>query len=501
MEDSEDECSASSISLEGAITDSSDPGSRGGTPPPVRAGSLASGLRADEEGFELVGPEKEEEKPRKPPSLAILRFLVDLLWVTLLMAGASVLVCAVLRFSVYAGDLTIPLSERSEANFWGIVLFQWIRTWLVMVVVPFLCIWHQYGWSAVKKQFLIWGSLGLIYFLGLRVAIAIGARDGLIPDSLTSVIVALTSVVFALVQLWFVLGAIQKSIGWSGIRPRLLAGIFMWALVNSLYFVVLPPIWLAARHDWERVLIRLLVHPILWELNFSSARMLSLAMPTSSATAYTLSAFTLSAASLWGRFLVSSMESSVTTMFLAVGLGVEEIAMRASIRWRDRQVRKISRGKSPTLELFARPRTGRLYADLAAADIILENSSIITSAALLGLYLSPNGPLEGQLSVSRIAIDCCVQILIEFGTDFFTIRWEVNHGVPVLEAWKARGQETEEFRDDRYPGADYVHPRRREAVFQIVLMVITLIYMIGRLYDPDGLLSLAYAADKEAASA
>jgi hypothetical protein len=201
--------------------------------------------------------------------------------------------------------------------------------------------------------------------------------------------------------------------------------------------------------DIERALLRLIVHPILWEggqtITRISSRQIQLRKETNNPRVY-YALVNIAIASLYGRFLVSGLNSSAATLILSAFLGLEEVLLRLTMPVRDRWLRKhwnmllrsrcFSRNRGRSQQVAApasreawsperknesqvtsssekngqREKDLKGYAQLASIDIICENSCIITSSFIIWYFaFSPDG---GDTSASRVFFDVSCRVYV-----------------------------------------------------------------------------------------
>jgi hypothetical protein len=183
--------------------------------------------------------------------------------------------------------------------------------------------------------------------------------------------------------------------------------------------------------------------------------------------------------SLYGRFMIASMDSTYSTIIVSLVLGLEEVLLRVSIRWRDRKLlallSRIRCGRcSPNdrSSEFSESRAVVLYSDMASLDIVCENSSIVVSGVMVAAFA---GMPPGRAIFSTV-----LQLLIEVVIDFVCVQVEINHGLRVVEAWNLRGHKSKAAR--RFTG--FWTPHRRWSILVSVQIFITSVYVASEMFSP-----------------
>jgi hypothetical protein len=398
---------------------------------------------------DVQAAELAELQAAKPFALAVavVRYLVDLLWVTFCCISVTCIWFVVLRFTIFSGDMTVHRRERDLA--WQFASVTYTSAWIGFISMygsPAVLIWWHVGWKASRRYIQWWGLIGAIYFLATRLVLYFFVQMNLPQDHpLPRYLTSLTSVLFLVVWVLWTTGKIQKQNNLPRFRVKLFLSLLLLLVVGVMYFQLLPPLYFNLTDDWQRALMRVFFHPILFELAYTVQRIVGLSLSELSPSAvHALPAITLTLSSLYGRFLISALSSSVATLVVAAVLGAQEIALRLTVPWRDRQTLRL-------LDWFGRvrccsalgdfsrkvsdrddePRRRRLYSILASADIVTENSSIIIAGFMLGLF--------SGMDPARAAFDTGIQLAMEVVVDFCCVFIETRHGLRVVENWNSRG--------------------------------------------------------------
>jgi hypothetical protein len=223
--------------------------------------------------------------------------------------------------------------------------------------------------------------------------------------------------------------------------PKLTALAYLGLVVATfLYLFIIPRLWFAAwMTDVGRILIRLILHPLFFELANFAVRSLvrSVDIKAEPRRLFNLLLPGIVFNALYGRFLVAASSSTTVTIILALLLSGLEVFLRVSVGARDRLLFRITHSKEETHSRFSTVQSVRLRADLVAVEQVVENASIVAATALTYIFdLSVDG---SRVTLERAVTDCSLQLGIEFLTDFFVtlteIRWA---GVPILIAWQTR---------------------------------------------------------------
>jgi hypothetical protein len=137
---------------------------------------------------------------------------------------------------------------------------------------------------------------------------------------------------------------------------------------------------------------------------------------------------------MYGRFLISAMDTSAATWIVSILVGFVEIGLRVSVYWRDSRARNLARKLTHRKRRRLEHETMRdieLYSNLASVDIVAENGSIVVSAAMLYFFAG--------MPAGRAVGDLAMQLVIEFVVDWVCVMVETSHGLRVVEMWQLRG--------------------------------------------------------------
>jgi hypothetical protein len=140
--------------------------------------------------------------------------------------------------------------------------------------------------------------------------------------------------------------------------------------------------------------------------------------------AFVLPALVASTGIYFGRFMIFATHSSVTSLLLGLGVGIQSCFLTATQVFRDEHKLRIF-GK-PFIDEY-RP----MYADLVSFEIIFQNTSVVVVFFLLWIF--------GLSNVERLILDCVLQLLIEFVFGWVRVTLMEYQGVKVSEAWRSRG--------------------------------------------------------------
>jgi hypothetical protein len=399
----------------------------------------------------------------------------------------------VVRFTTYSGDLKVHRDdpERSQANQWGIAA-QWILLGvLAMFGIPALAMWWHLSWRSVRNVFLIAGPVSVAYMSALFISLDQTLWRNPDRRNLFDPAFSLLAVSFAATWLFFACRYLERKLGLTSLRKVHIGSISLLLIAGLIYYNLLPPLFLSLEEDWQKALVRIFLHPLIFETCYATTRLVALSvteLPPGASLAWPTMIVGLG--SLFGRFLISSLGSTGATVGVSLALGFEEVLLRLSIQWRDRRVAKIlgrfrrfrgCKGRGTAVEPHkATPRTALkredydnrraiLYSDLAAVDIVGEISSIVVSGVMLWLYAG--------VPFSRAALDTFMQLIIELFVDWCTVMIETSHGLLVVEAWSAKNHAR-----NRVKG--YLSPAVRWAIFVTLLMSIMSMYVSSELFKP-----------------
>jgi hypothetical protein len=422
-----------------------------------------------------------------PQSVRVLRYLVDLsviIYACALVVGGFL---ALLKVTVYTGDLANFDRERVPGE--QVLLFGYNNVlvgWLLNSGAISLVMWYQTDWRSSWRRLAIAGTCTMVLTIALWLV-----REFLLPSNIVTLLMSVVCVVGLTLFVARHLNRQQRLVHYQW---KTLLSIVMIIVAVSVYYLAFATLY-SFEEDWQRALVRLFLHPIVWELAYSSARMVALTQADLRPNSLMATpAIILTFSSLYGRFFVSSMGSSATTMLVSAILGFEEVAMRLSIRWRDRWIGRFltflrkrlcgldglsgcacSARLTAAMQLpseadqaYQRRRLV-LYSDLAGIDIVAEDVSIIIAGLMLGLF--------GGMPWERVLLDAVLQLLVEFLVDWCCVMLETRHKLRVVENW-------EDLKKPRPDRRSFMTPIRRWALFVTCVAFIVSLFVTQQLYEP-----------------
>jgi hypothetical protein len=243
------------------------PESSGAVDSPGRVPEATEALSA---AFEELNAERLSLASKRPvdKALTIIRYLVDMFRVSLACVTVVVGMLVIIRLTAYREKVSPDLS--SDAPFvYGAAVFLdlFLVAFLLQVGTVALVLWYQLSWKRSRRRLLICAALGVVGVVAQRLI-----RWYLIPSAVV-IFVGAVFVVFPMI--FFVGKGAEKDLGMKNYASKsTLATALLFASV-SLYFLLIDRI-LSYKEDWQRALLRLFVHPILWELAYFASRVVAL---------------------------------------------------------------------------------------------------------------------------------------------------------------------------------------------------------------------------------
>ena len=227
----------------------------------------------------------------------------------------------------------------------------------------------------------------------------------------------------------------QKELRWAVPVPIVLVGV-----ISYLFFQFFPLLWTSTSNT-GRVLLRLVLQPLIFEVVFVFSR--ACARLYTSAEPRRLVFVLLGAQmiySMYGRFLLVTMGSTLVTVLATIGLALQELVLRLTVRQRDWVVYRLLRNSSErTKSILNSPSSRMLRSSVICSEIIIENLSIVLSTVIIlanRLTLVENE----ELVVSSILLSGLFQLALEIIVDYICVHVELKaFQLPVLRVWRMRG--------------------------------------------------------------
>eukprot|EP00163_Fabomonas_tropica_P008860 TRINITY_DN18627_c0_g1_i1.p1 TRINITY_DN18627_c0_g1~~TRINITY_DN18627_c0_g1_i1.p1 ORF type:complete len:545 (+),score=125.09 TRINITY_DN18627_c0_g1_i1:136-1770(+) len=402
----------------------------------------------------------------------------------------SILLLKLNAFSIfYACFLVLILLYKQHAVFGDGLLHEQhekpevaVRGFSDIAVLSMLIAWSpwiqaalMFGFTNTKPLLKYWVPTVSILMIGSWAAIfLLEIGPGLDLDKMKTVPAFLITALSCFVVAHFM----HKKYQVEWIRLRFMIGTMTVLIVAVVYFFILPPIWLSADSDQLRFVIRIVLHPLIFEVaGFSTRWVLRSMTGNHPGSSYILMVLLLTFSGIYGRFLVAAMTSTTWTLITAVVLSAEEIFLRLSVGTRDRWISRLFKGSESTAFRFDTIRAVRLRSDLLYMDIILENMSIIISGVTLFVFknnITSQVGAQVDTETSRFVRDVAIQLALELVTDSIVLMLEAKRfNVPVVEAWRTR--------------LNWLHGWRRHFAFVVplgFLVAIAYSYMLSAYFDP-----------------
>lgn len=211
-----------------------------------------------------------------------------------------------------------------------------------------------------------------------------------------------------------------------------------------VYFFVLPRLWYRKGvTTLDRVIIRVVLHPILFEIANLTLRVYVRNTDfgprgnTSMSPLFVTPVLVLS--SQYGRFLIAAASRYYETIILALVVGAIECSLRLSSGKRDWILYRIFKGREAADAILNDPPKRAFRARLVALDAIVECNSIITGSVVQ--YVFQYASTEGEgVSFGRLLANIFGQLAIEaVVSTTIAILEEREAKVPVRKEWYERG--------------------------------------------------------------
>lgn len=193
------------------------------------------------------------------------------------------------------------------------------------------------------------------------------------------------------------------------------------AIIFFLYLSWLPSWFLSASTDGERLVIRLIVHPFMFEVAHAANRVAVMMYPRHMSekrlSVFVVPAYVMS--NLLGRFLVSSMDTWWGTFALTALLAMQELLWRTTTAVRDYIYCRIFFGRSDAERMAFNDATRHVKADVLAIDQTAEFFGIFLSPPIVWLYKLQSPGEDGY--ASTLVLSILMQLFLEVLVDLAPI--------------------------------------------------------------------------------
>ncbi len=212
----------------------------------------------------------------------------------------------------------------------------------------------------------------------------------------------------------------------------------------AAYFFIVPRLWFREGATIvDHALIRVVMHPILFEASSLAVRIFSRGTDfgphANEKMIPILVSSQLLMSSLYGRFLIASSSSFLITMAFSLVVGAIECALRLSSGKRDWLWFRLTKGKEYADSMLNDPPKLAFRARLVALDAIIEWYSIIIGSLTQFLFAAAGEDVK--TSLRRLAASIFGQLAIEIVViAVISVLEERYAQVPVRKEWWARGK-------------------------------------------------------------
>ena len=307
-----------------------------------------------------------------------------------------------------------------------------------VAILPFAICGSTFGWRYTRGRILgvfiaicvflvaYWVALFQLYF---ERKVFIRAPLAIVPN----VVLFIAHNIF----IGFEIARLQKAkvYRWAFPTPQIVL-----VVLAFVYFTVLPPIWVSVS-PVMRAVLRLVVHPIVFEIAMIVGRICIRKYPSIRNERVLFPVISIQLLnSLYGRFLLVTMGSTLVTVLATIGLALQELVLRLTVRQRDWVVYRLLRNSSErTKSILNSPSSRMLRSSVICSEIIIENLSIVLSTVIIlanRLTLVENE----ELVVSSILLSGLFQLALEIIVDYICVHVELKaFQLPVLRVWRMRG--------------------------------------------------------------
>ena len=210
------------------------------------------------------------------------------------------------------------------------------------------------------------------------------------------------------------------------------------AVVAFIYYVMIPRMMMQLS-VYGQAAVRLFLHPLIYEVCIAVSRFATRAeMPKSDARLIFFIFPPMLLSSIYGRFLLMS-GSPVFVYAITVVLGLFELALRLSVRQRDEAMYRLKHGKSAAKQIMSMPRATRMRCMIIAAEMCVENTSIIVASAVIGFFGTTIASGDSAPTAVGVLFQCLFQLFIEIIVDAIALLVEGRWArLPVYGVWVQR---------------------------------------------------------------
>ena len=191
---------------------------------------------------------------------------------------------------------------------------------------------------------------------------------------------------------------------------------------------------------WEKMLTRLVLHPLLWEsclcvMRFAARQYQNYDYNTGGA----FMGYIYSYYSIFGRFMLLQLQGAGQVVFINLALSLVTICFRVLFTEFDEFIMVLQHGTRTTRAIVSTENEAKLKAHETYSSMVAEYSGIIIAGVFGRMYLIQSSP--GQVpDITQVAVDTSVQIVMAFMVDFAVLKIDgFCHGIRHKRIWNERG--------------------------------------------------------------
>jgi hypothetical protein len=221
----------------------------------------------------------EEEPLKDQPFLlragAVVRYIADLAWITFLCACVSIVALVGTRFLFFNTDPSVERWDLGAGEHWKLLIFDGLFIPICLLYgCPAFVLWWQVGWVPSRRQLGMWLVICTIALAVTKILAEFFVQPVL--PAAYRIIVGANGVAIVLSFSYFSARTVGKQMGLHKYGRKFAGNLFLLVLASYAYYTVLPRVYFTLSSDLERAVMRVFVHPIVWELTYTIARIVSL---------------------------------------------------------------------------------------------------------------------------------------------------------------------------------------------------------------------------------
>lgn len=334
---------------------------------------------------------------------------------------AAIALPFMILFSHAMRDLEFKQANGNLEDSWGWIVtsvFQDVSAYSSAMVT--IVVWLYITSKTTRRKLLLTGGIATFLY-GLKAAFYVARFVNTGEDTDVGFMIPITVFLVPMALTYWSGKRTETVLGVTHIGRALALYVFVTNCVGIMYIAVIPPLFFNVDSDWRKALMRLLLHPLMFEIVLLSGRVLGRYMRDKSGFVHChiYVFFVQFTGSYWGRFLVANMDTQAGSILLGLALSLQDVLLRLTIVYRDYWIfYRPLYGKDAGRKIVKQDIDTGFRDHLLILDDIGESAAIITSGLmvyLVGIVGDPDNP--NPMSASDAAVLIMSQLIMETGVD------------------------------------------------------------------------------------